>query len=101
MDMGVIKLQVSEEVEKRFREAAMRQFGFEKGSLSLAGEKALGEFAKKSNVLRDVKVVGLGTALRGTLAHVKGKTSVEMQHEISKIRAEKAMKGVSRHKHNA
>jgi hypothetical protein len=36
--------------------------------------------------------------LRGVLKHVK-KTSVELKHDTSKIRAERAMRGVSKRKH--
>ena len=39
--MAGIRLQVKEELEKKFREAAMRRFGYGKGSLSRAAEEAI------------------------------------------------------------
>ncbi len=96
--MGSIKVSVTDEVEKRFREVAMKRFGYHKGSLSLAAERAFDDFYKSSKAFEGVKVRPLGEVLSGVLSHVKNKTSVELQHEASKIRAELAMKGVSRRK---
>jgi len=97
--MGAIKVQIQDEIERRFRRVAMQQFGFAKGSLSLAAERAFDNYTKKAVSTENIKLRGLGTALRGALAHVKGKTSVELQHETSRMRAERAMKSVSGRKH--
>jgi len=98
--MGSIKVQVSEETEKRFRETAMRHFGFEKGSLSLAAERAFLDWSlrmkKVEKFITDVK--DPASEIRGILSHVK-KTSVELQHEASKIRAEKAIESANRREH--
>lgn len=38
--MGGIKVYISDDLERRFREAAMRLYGYGEGSLSIACEKA-------------------------------------------------------------
>jgi len=38
--MGGIKICISDELERRFREVAMRLYGYGRGSLSIASEKA-------------------------------------------------------------
>ncbi len=88
--MGSIKVNVSDDVEKRFRMLAMRLFGYGKGALSVAAEKAFSEWvARVSEVL---EVVGFlddpVDAIYGMLSHVK-KSGVELQHEARKIRARK------------
>lgn len=40
MKMGGIKVYIPDELEQRFREAAMRLYGYGRGSLSVASEKA-------------------------------------------------------------
>jgi len=91
--MGYIKVQVSDLVEKKFRQAAMKRFGYVKGALSLAAEKALLEWSDKeltreevSRIIHDAGIGGIVSEIEGILKHVKGKTSVELQHEASKIR---------------
>ena len=42
-----MKVKIGEETEKMFREAAMHEFGFQKGSFSLAAEQALGSWAQQ------------------------------------------------------
>jgi hypothetical protein len=39
--MPGIRLQIRKELEERFREVAMRRFGFKKGALSRATEEAI------------------------------------------------------------
>jgi hypothetical protein len=39
--MGGIKVYISDDVERKFREAAMRLYGYGRGSLSTASEKAI------------------------------------------------------------
>lgn len=92
--MGEMKVKVSDETERKFREAAMRTFGYSKGSISAASEKAFAdwvgqnemaairEMAYKEGITDPIK------AIKGVLRHVK-KTSVELQHEAGRIRAER------------
>ena len=65
--MGEMKVKISDETEKVFREAAMKAFGYGKGSISITDP---------------IK------AIRGMLKHVK-KSSVELQHEAGRIRAKR------------
>ena len=78
--MGLIKVTVSDEIEMRFRRAAMTRFGYMKGSLSEAAEIAFDRWIispelEPNNSLQDIK---------GLLKHVK-KDSVELQHEVKQI----------------
>ncbi|MCD6369696.1 MAG: hypothetical protein J7L38_07890 [Thermoproteales archaeon] len=88
--MGSIKVYISEEVEKRFRKLAMELYGYGRGALSIAAEKALNEWVTK--VSEAIEVVGLlddpVEAIYGMLSHVK-KSGVELQHEAKEIRAGK------------
>ena len=91
--MPPIKVQLSEETEKKFREAAMRRFGYAKGALSLAAERALSDWARRERET-DRVLIEIGdpvTAIEGLLAHVE-KGSVELQHEATKIRARRALR---------
>jgi len=90
--MPPIKVQLSEETERKFRETAMRRFGYGKGALSLAAEKALSSWVRRetevNRLVADIEdPVG---AIEGLLAHVK-RGSVELQHQASKIRARRAL----------
>ena len=89
--VGSLKVIVGDEVEKQFRRVAMRRYGYGKGALSEAAEAALGEWSSRE----DTEVTlppGLEdpvAAVEGLLKHV-GATSVELQHEASRIRVKKA-----------
>lgn len=48
--MGELKLKISDEIEKKFREYAFKKYGYKKGALSVAVEKALMEVMKKPEV---------------------------------------------------
>ena len=90
--MGGIKVYVSDDVEKKFREAAMSSFGYKKGSISTAAEKALDEWVtRRKEILQIVELPEDPVeSIWGMLSHV-GKSGVELQHEVAKIRAKKAM----------
>jgi hypothetical protein len=90
--MPAIKVLVSEETERKFRERAMRRFGFGKGALSLAAERALAEWARREEAIENV-FVEIGDpvdAIEGLLAHVET-DSVKLQHAASEIRAQRAL----------
>ncbi|HLC53973.1 MAG TPA: hypothetical protein VJK03_05510 [Candidatus Nanoarchaeia archaeon] len=76
--MGELKVKLPDEVERAFRIAAMKRFGYQKGSMSEAATEAIKEWANveyiqdKDNQSFDDLV--------GVLKHVK-KSSVELQHE--------------------
>ncbi len=77
----VIKIEVGNEIEQLFREAAMRTYGYQKGALQKAMKEAMGQWAaKKSSKLP--RVEDPFPLVEGILGHLKGKkTSVELQHE--------------------
>jgi len=69
-----------------------------KGALSLAAEKALMEWSDKelakeevSKMIQDAGITSITSVIEGVLKNVKGKTSVELQHEAGKIRAKRAL----------
>lgn len=45
--MGELKIKISDEIERKFREYALKRYGYRKGALSVAAEKALVEVVKK------------------------------------------------------
>ncbi len=95
--MGQLKIQISDDVEKKFREIAMKRYGHKKGAISLAAQRALEEWTSKGVKEEAVRTVNRRTTkdpvdeIVGLLAHVKNKTSVQLQHEASKYRAEMAL----------
>lgn len=79
--MGLIKVKIDDAVEARFREKAMQRFGYAKGALSKAAQTAFQSWAgamRKTNTEDPIKAVS------GMLKNIK-KSSVELQHEISKV----------------
>ena len=86
--MGSIKVIISDEVEKDFRRVAMKRFGYAKGALSQAAEVALGEWSSREDsdisVPPEVEEDPVG-AIEGLLKNVRD-TSVDLQHEATKIR---------------
>ena len=85
----VLKVELDKELEHKFREAAMRKYGYKKGSLQEATKEALSDWVmQKSNKLP--KVEDPFVLVRGILKHLKGKkTSVQLQHEATKLWAKK------------
>ena len=86
--MAEIKVYLPDEVEAKFRKLSMETHGYGRGSISKAGTEAIErwvseretigeEFSPPSDAVR---------AVRGLLRHVKV-SSVELQHEASKLRA--------------
>ncbi|MDI6860376.1 MAG: hypothetical protein QMC85_07765 [Methanocellales archaeon] len=90
--MGGIKVCISDDVEKKFREAAMSSFGYKKGSISLAAEKALDEWATRTKEALKIMEPPEDPveSIWGMLSHVD-KSGVELQHEVAKIRSRRAM----------
>ncbi len=93
--MKDLKIYLPEELEKRFKKMSMETYGYGRGSISKAAAEAIRKWtAEREEILQEFKVpedpIG---AIRGMLKHVK-KTSVELQHEASKIRAERAVGAV-------
>ena len=68
-----------EELEQKFRERAMKRYGYEKGSLKKAAKEAIRQWIREQD---EIPTVDEPFALiEGMLEKWKGKTSaVEMQH---------------------
>jgi hypothetical protein len=81
----VLKVEFRKEVEEKFRELAMRKFGYSKGSIKKASLEAITKWIKEQNP--DMPKSKNPTKLiEGSLSHLNGKyTSVELQHEASKL----------------
>ena len=86
-----LRLEIDKELEKRFRETAMKEFGYGKGSLRKAGEEAFSKWVNERPRKPIKKVDDPIKLIEGILSKYKGKyTSVELQHEASKIWTKKA-----------
>ena len=85
----VLKINLEKELEHKFREAAMRKFGYSKGSLQKATKEALSIWTMQQST-KLPKVDDPFKLVRGMLKDLRGKTtSVELQHEATKIWAKK------------
>jgi len=81
--MGQLKVIIPDDVEQAFRKAAMRRFGYQRGSMSEAAKEAMHQWAANHESLSKE---ASWNSLVGILKHVK-KTSVQLQHEAwSKIK---------------
>lgn len=91
--MGGIKVYISNDLERKFREAAMKLYGYGKGSLSIACEKAISMWLSQVSELFDFveSIDDPVEAIYGMLSHVK-KSGVELQHEAREIRARKTLR---------
>ena len=78
--MAGLRLQLREDLERRFRETAMRRFGFGKGALTRAAEQAFESWM--STAREDVHFEGDPVkAIDGILQEMK-LNSVELQHSV-------------------
>jgi len=89
-----MRLHVEEELEKRFREAAMRRFGYGKGSLSRAAEEAIQKWLISVSADDFVFKGDPVESLDGLLADVN-LDSVELQHLVIKKWAGEVLANVS------
>lgn len=95
--MVYLKIQVTDDLEKKFREIAMRRFGHKKGSLSIAAEEALGKWTSRNEEEEVVRKVARKHAkdpideLEGALSHIRNKTSVQLKREALDDWAEMTM----------
>ncbi len=81
-----LRLELDEELEKKFREAAMREFGYGKGSLRKASEMAIAQWVRERKERPLKKVDDPIKLIEGILSNYKGKkTSVELQHETRRL----------------
>jgi len=92
-DMAGLRFQVKEELEKKFREAAMKRFGYGKGALSRAAEEALQKWLASIS-MEEVFKGDPVKAIEGLLADVN-LDSVELQHLVKKMWMSKVPSDVS------
>lgn len=86
-----LRLEIDEKLERKFRETAMREFGYGKGSLRKASEIAIRKWISERPKGPIKKIDDPVKLIKGGLAKYRGKyTSVELQHEATKIWAKKA-----------
>jgi len=89
--MKDMKIYLPEELEKRFKKMSMDTYGYGRGSISKAATEAIRRWTTEREEISKFEIpedpIG---AIRGMLKHVK-KSSVELQHEASKIRARRAL----------
>ena len=85
----VLKVELEKELEHKFREAAMSKFGHSKGSIKKASQEALSSWIMQQST-KLPKLEDPFKLVEGILSHVKGKkTSVQLQHEATKLWAKK------------
>lgn len=78
--MAGLRLQVRDDLERRFRETAMRRFGFGKGALTRAAEQAFERWL--STAKEDIRFEGDPVqAIDGILREMK-LNSVELQRSV-------------------
>ena len=84
----VLKVEFEKEFERKFRELAMRKFGFSKGAIKKASEEAIEVWIEMED--NELPKIQKQANIRGILKAYKGKyTSVELQHEARKLWANK------------
>ncbi len=87
-----LRLKLRSDLEKRFRETAMKRFGFGKGALTRAAEQAFERWLStaKDNFRFEGDPV---KAIDGILADLK-LNSVELQHSARRVWASKVSRNV-------
>ena len=85
----VIKVELEKELEHRFRESAMKKFGYSRGSIQKASREALVVWMTQQSTRVPI-IEDPFKLVRGMLKDLKGKTtSVKLQHEATKLWAKK------------
>jgi len=88
-----LRVQINQKLERKFREVAMRKFGYGKGALSRAAEEAIMKWistVEEENLSFEGDPV---EAIDGLLSDIDI-DSVELQHEARKIWALEVLKNV-------
>lgn len=89
-----LRIQLKDELARRFRKSAMESFGYHKGALSEAAEVALEDWVKRTNIIQGKKSFSPTDMITGLLKGINI-DSVELQHLASKIRIKKSLENVS------
>jgi len=88
-DVAGIRIQLPDDLERLFREMAMKRFGYGKGSISQAAEVAIRRWLASQVKLREFEGDPV-KAIEGLLADVQI-DSVELQHLAGKIWVRKVL----------
>ena len=81
----VLKVTFERELEQKFRELAMRRYGFSRGALLKASHEAIKRWVKEED-RKLPKVENPVNLIKGVMKHLRGKyTSVQLQHEAVKL----------------
>lgn len=88
--MGELKVYLREDLKKEFKKRSMETFGYGRGSISKAAEEAIQRWtSEREKLMQEIHPQKDSVRiLRGMLKHVK-MSSVELQHEARRIRAER------------
>lgn len=89
-----LRVQISKNLEQKFRELAMKKFGYTKGALSKAAEEALTQWTLTQEKEKPQFTKDPVEAIEGLLSEISI-DSVTLQHETQKYWASKALKNVS------
>ena len=93
--MGELKIYLPEDLKREFKKRAMEAFGYGRGSISKAAEEAIQRWvSERERIMEATPPEDPVRALRGMLSHVE-ESSVELQHEAGRMRAERARSGCS------
>ncbi len=88
-----LRVQIDDKLERKFREKAMKKFGYGKGALSKAAEEAILNWVSIAGE-EDVNFEGDPVkAIEGLLKDVNV-DSVTLQHEVQKLWAKKVLEHV-------
>lgn len=87
-----LRVKINQNLERKFREAAMKKFGYGKGALSKAAEEALLKWV--STVESETFEGDPVEAIDGLLSDVNV-DSVTLQHEAKKLWMSKVLENVS------
>ena len=90
--MGVIKISIEEGLLKKFREEAMKKFGYTKGALSIAAREAFKKWLEL-DTNKDKKVEEFSKALEEVAGIWKGEKGYEYIRKIRKD-SEKRLKRI-------
>ena len=85
-----LRVQINPKVEEKFREAAMKRFGYGKGALSKAAEEAILKWLSTTEKEPANFEGDPVKAIEGLLKHVNV-DSVTLQHETQKLWAKKVL----------
>jgi hypothetical protein len=91
----MIRAKIDEKIERKFRELAMRKFGYGKGSLAKAAEEAILKWISETEKQEKIFEGNPVDAIDGLLSDVK-MDSVELQHKLRDLWLIKIAENISR-----